>query len=465
MSSQQSVLLLEFNELCPSLMQRFIQAGQLPHFQQFYQESEIYTTDAGEQPPYLEPWIQWVTVHTGLPYADHKIFYLDESHKFEGDRIWDQLSEAGYRVWVCGSMNTRYRTPLNGYFLPDYWSTQQTPYPNELAPFFKFVSRQVQEHTNESVPLSRQDYAQFLRFMLQHGLSLRTIAAIAQQFLKEKRTGRYRWQRATVLDKLQQDVFLWYYRRFKPHFSTFFLNSTAHFQHMYWRNMEPDIFQVQPSPAEQAEYHQAILYGYQEMDKLLGDFLRLADDNTTLMLCTALSQQPCFTYEATGGKHLYRPRRFEELLSFAGITSAYECTPVMAEEFFIRFQTEADAQIAEQQLAALRADRRPVMRIKRQGAEIYTGCGIFEALPEPVILETTQGTEDRSASIPFFKIFYPIDEIKSGMHHADGILWIRHPDLKHRVHSEKVALTSIAPTITEILAGASSVSSRTHQLV
>jgi hypothetical protein len=32
--------------------------------------------------------------------------------------VWDMLSESGYSVWICGSMNSRYDRPLNGYLLP-----------------------------------------------------------------------------------------------------------------------------------------------------------------------------------------------------------------------------------------------------------------------------------------------------------------------------------------------------------
>ncbi|MHC5730644.1 MAG: hypothetical protein ACYTXY_42365, partial [Nostoc sp.] len=63
-----SIILLEFNELCPSLMERFIKEGKLPNFQRLYEQSEVYTTDAEEKPPFIEPWIQWVTVHSGLSY-------------------------------------------------------------------------------------------------------------------------------------------------------------------------------------------------------------------------------------------------------------------------------------------------------------------------------------------------------------------------------------------------------------
>lgn len=442
-----SVILLEFNELSPSLMERFIKEGKLPNFQRLYEQSEIYTTDAEEKPPFLEPWIQWVTVHSGLPYSEHQVFLLDEGYKLKSKSIWDILSEAGLKVWVCGSMNANYNSPLNGYIMPDFWSTKVTPNSTELLPYFRFVQKQVQEHTNDSAPFSRGDYLRFMGFMNSHGLSLNTIAAIIQQLIREKITKRYRWQRATIADKLQFDLFRSYYQKFRPHFSTFFINSTAHFQHMYWRNFEQDKFPVKPSEKEQLEYEKAILFGYQEMDNLIANFLSLVDSNTTLMLSTALSQQPCLTYESSGGKRLYRPRKFENVLEFAGVNSKYVCSPVMAEEFYIRFENEPDATEAEQKLLALQVNQRPMMRLKRNGKDIFGGCGIFDQLSN----DATLSIANSEKSIPFFKIFYQIEDIKSGMHHPDGILWIRKPSCQHSIHEDKVSLLSIAPTVLELL--------------
>ncbi|WP_448266976.1 hypothetical protein [Nostoc sp. DSM 114159] len=447
MESDKSVILLEFNELCPSLIKRFIQEEKLPNFKRLYEESAVYTTDAEEQPPFLEPWIQWVTVHSGLPYSEHQVFLLDEGYKLKSKSLWDILSEAGLRVWVCGSMNANYNSPLNGYILPDFWSTKVTPNTAELLPYFRFVQKQVQEHTNDSVPVSRADYLRFLTFMSNHGLSLQTIGAIVQQIIREKITAKWRWQRATIADKLQFDLFSWYYRKFRPHFSTFFINSTAHFQHMYWRNMEPNKFQVKPSATEQMEYEKAILFGYQEMDKLIANFLSLVDSNTTLMLSTALSQQPCLTYESSGGKRLYRPRKFENVLEFAGVNSKYVCSPVMAEEFYIRFENEQDATEAEQKLLALQVNQRLMMRLKRNGKDVFGGCGIFDQLSN----DATLSIANSEKSIPFFQIFYQIEDIKSGMHHPDGFLWIRKPSCQHSIHEDKVSLLSIAPTILELL--------------
>jgi hypothetical protein len=445
--SNNYVISLEFNELCPSLMERFIKEGKLPNFRQLYEQSEVYTTDAQEKSPFLEPWIQWVTVHSGLPYSEHKVFRLDEGHNLKSKRIWDIVSEAGLRVWVCGSMNASYNFGLNGYIMPDFWSTKVTPNSAELLPYFRFVQKQVQEHTNDSAPFSRGDYLRFLRFMSSHGLSLDTIVAIIQQLIREKITKKYRWQRATIADKLQFDLFRSYYQKFRPNFSTFFINSTAHFQHMYWRNFEPDKFSAKPSVKDQIEYEKAILFGYQEMDKLIAKFLTLVDTNTTLILSTALSQQPCFTYENSGGKRLYRPRKFENVLEFAGVNKKYVCSPVMAEQFYIRFDSEQDAVEAEKKLLTLQVDRRSIMELKRNGKDVFGGCGIFDQLSNNAILTIANSEK----SIPFFEIFYQLEDIKSGMHHPDGILWIRKPSCQHSVHKDKVSLLSIAPTILELL--------------
>src|SRR5437588_3778309 len=100
-------------------MDRFIAEGQLPNFKRLRDRAEVFTTDAEEPPPNLEPWIQWVTVHTGVPYSEHGAFRLSEGHKVSQKRVWDLVSEAGDPVWVCGSMNCRYESGARGWFLPD----------------------------------------------------------------------------------------------------------------------------------------------------------------------------------------------------------------------------------------------------------------------------------------------------------------------------------------------------------
>jgi len=75
------MIVLEFNELSPALMETFIDQGYLPNFKRLRDESSVFTTDAEEVAPNLDPWIQWVTVHSGLSYDEHGIFHLGDGDK------------------------------------------------------------------------------------------------------------------------------------------------------------------------------------------------------------------------------------------------------------------------------------------------------------------------------------------------------------------------------------------------
>jgi len=440
-----SVIQLEFNELSPPLMFRFMQEGQLPNFRRFFDEAHVFTTDAEEEGLNLNPWIQWVTVHSGAPFSEHGVFLLGEGGNLSTPVLGDLISAAGRRVWLCGSMNVRCRNP-NGAALPDPWSADADPYPTELEPFFRFVRHNVMEHTNEERRLGPADVLAFLRFMAGHGLSPGTAWAIARQLLHE-RSGRGSWKRVAILDRLQFDVFRWYHRQLQPQFSTFFLNSVAHLQHTHWRNLEPEKFAVKPTPEEQAEYEEAVLFGYRENDRMVGRFLDLAGEDTTLVFLTALSQQPDLNWEDTGGKHFHRPRDFAELSAFAGITAPHRCSPVMSEEFWLEFDDEADAADGEAALSALRVGAEPAFRVHRKGSDVYAGCGIFGALDGEAVLENP-GT---GAARRFSDLLYQADSLKSGVHHPDGLLWIRRPDRRHVSHEGKVPLTSVAPTVLSLL--------------
>lgn len=441
------VIVLEFNELTPSLMDRFIGEGRLPNFARLREESHAYVTDAEEQPPNLEPWIQWVTVHTGLSFKQHGIFDLGDGHKLGFPSLWDVACAAGKKVWICGSMNAGARPPVNGFVLPDPWSTGIEAHPShEFDAYMKLVRRYVQEYTRDRVPLSRREYLGFIGFMLRHGLSPRTVAHTVAQLLGELR-GRSKWKRATILDRLQWDVFCRYYRKHDVDFATFFVNSTAHFQHFYWRNMDPARFTVKPTEQDQKRYADAILYGYRQMDEIVGECIKLAGRDATIVLATALSQQPFLTYESTQGKRFYRPRDFRRLMELAGVPGDARHAPVMSEQFHVYFDNEDDAVRAESCLKGWRVGDREAMMVRRNGTELFAGCCVFAELPRDArLVSASDGKE-----FGFYDLFYLVDGTKSGAHHPDGIFWVRTPDRSHEVAQGKVSLRQVAPTILSLL--------------
>lgn len=433
--SAPQLMLIEFNELCPSLLQRFMSQGMLPNFQRWHDASTIWTTDAEEAAPNLEPWIQWPTVHSGMPYGEHGIFHLGDGRKLAQKCLAEVLSDAGVPVGVCASMNTNYGN-LNGYAMPDPWDKEGVAWPQDLQPFYRFVSRQVQESSHEG-GLPFGEIARFARFMLRNGLTAGTVAAIARQLLHERLNPGIRWQRACLLDRLLYDAFRSLNRRCNVRFATFFCNSTAHFQHYYWRNLEPKRFEVPVPAGDDPSLADAIPYGYRMMDGLVGRLLADYPD-TVLALCTALSQQPW----TDTTKCTFRPERFEDLLAFARVAPrSVQVKPVMAEEFYLECPTPAYAGVVEQRLAELTVGDEPLMKVQRNGLSLFTGCRLTDARA----LEQTVTRGSDGFSRPFRDLFHMVHTMRSGRHHPDGVLWVRNG--RHRLIEEKVALTSIAPSV------------------
>jgi hypothetical protein len=441
----QSVMVLEYNELVPDLLDRFIAEGHLPNFKRLRDESIVAVTDAEEEAPLLEPWIQWVTVHSGVSFAEHKCFDLNSGAQFKGPRIWDLVSQAGGSVWICGSMNAGVANgSINGHILPDAWATEFQALPlGFFEPYTNLVRRYVQEHSATRTNVGLRDILQFVRFMIQNGLSATTVWSTVRQLASEK-LDHTQWRRATILNRLQWDLFKSIYRSKQPTFATFFLNSTAHFQHFHWREMEPNRFSVKPRDEDVRVYGEAILFGYQQMDKLVGEALDLAGPETTVVMCTALSQQPMLTFEDEGGRQIFRHHDHKTLLDFAGVSNFLEYSPIMSQQFILNFANSNAAEEAADRISALRMETGEQLMLGRvDGTKVLCGCLIDSPPPQEALFSGSASND----TLQFWDCFYPLEALRSGMHHPDGALWIRTPSRRHAKMARKVSLREIAPTL------------------
>lgn len=441
-----AVLMLEFNELSPRLMDRFIREGLLPNFRRLRDESFVALTDPEETQDGLEPWIQWVTVHTGVARSEHGLEKLGEAARLDFPTVGQVVAEAGGQVWMCGSMNLPRAAAGGGWFLPDPWNPDARPHPAELSPFADFVRANVQEHSNPTGPsLGFASVFRFLWLLVRRGLSLRTIQIAASQLVNERKGTRGRWARASVLDRFQWDLFRWRWERDPPTFATFFSNSTAHYQHVFWRNLEPEVFDRPPSASEQSQLSHAIQFGYQQMDQLVGEALEMVErEGAILMFCTGLSQQPYVAADERGGKFVYRPHRIEDLVDALGIDSVQDIAPVMAEQFHLFFSDETAARAAVHRFEQTTLDGEPAFSTRVVGHDVFVGCSIHHVVDDGALLTTPSG------DVPLTSLLYRSDVPKSGFHHPDGMWWIRTGE--HRTASGKVPLRAIAPTILQTLA-------------
>jgi hypothetical protein len=157
-----------------------------------------------------------------------------------------------------------------------------------------------------------------------------------------------------------------------------------------------------------------------------------------LVLWTALSQEAWKDSTMV----TYRPRDLGSLLEYAGLPAdQVSAQPVMAEEFVVRFGSEAEAARGAERFAELRVDGQPLLEFVNQGTYLVGGCAVTEADASDLPVEVAG--ERRAETVG--DLFYPIHTVRSGRHNPFGVLWWRTGE--HRVVPEPVPLTAIAPTV------------------
>jgi hypothetical protein len=454
------VIVLELNELCPPLLDRWMADGSLPNFKRLHDGSDVFRTEADvTEPDKLEPWIQWYSIHTGLPYDQHGVYHLTDGARADHPDIWRTVIAAGRTACSFASMNVRPFAAPGSLFVGDPWTENGDAHPPELNVYNRFVGHNVREYSNSDRALSAGDYAAFLRFLVSHGLTAGTAWRTVRQLADEKlRASHLSYRRVAILDALQFDVFAHYYRTMKPHLATFFVNSVAHLQHSYWRYMEPDAFPLRPGEAERARYGEAIKFGYEAMDWLIGRVLKLADRHgATLVFQTALSQQPFVRYDDKGGQRFFRLRDVNAFLRAAAIDYR-DVDPTMTHQFMATFADEEQRREAERRLSCFEYED----GTKLIGSPPHeTPNALYFGAQVPAAGGVEARVIDRATgrSFPAGEVLYEMDGTKSGCHHPVGALWIRRG--RHQRHDQLVSILDTFPTLLDLLGIADLPSART----
>jgi hypothetical protein len=439
------VMMVEFNELSPVLMSKWMDMGLLPNFKALHQQSTTFITQSDNSSAHdLEPWIQWYSLHTGLAYEQHGVFHLTDGPRKNFDDIFTTLMSSGLNVGCGGSMNVKGFDKDGSFFISDPWCGGQDASPASLNIFQRFVAQNVQEYSNPDAKTENVTAAKFVAFMAKHGLSAATATNIVRQLLDEKlKDKKLSWRRAFILDQLSLDLFASLFKEYKPDFSTFFSNSTAHLQHSYWRHMDPGAFTVKPSQSDMPIYGDAIFLGYKAMDKMLGRLQSLVGPRDLLIFATGLSQQPFLRKEADGGQHFYRLRNVEAFLKMLDV-EYQSVEPVMTHQFMMRFENDAQSQHAAKQLNALQLNGVPAFDLHDHGEKgIYFGLQAHHQLSPDEHL-TSLLTNERWK---FFELAYQIEAIKSGCHHPDGMLWFQ---TGQHYNAGRCSILDVYPTLLDL---------------
>ena len=80
----------------------------------------------------LDPWVQWVTVHTGTNSSKHKVNRIGQTLDNRTKQIWEKIKKKKINFSLWGLFNANLRNKKNiDLFFPDPWSFTQKAYPKK----------------------------------------------------------------------------------------------------------------------------------------------------------------------------------------------------------------------------------------------------------------------------------------------------------------------------------------------
>jgi hypothetical protein len=360
------LIALEFNEVNRAVLERMIAAGKLPNFSRLLQTHRTVETVADEEYQNLEPWIQWVTVHTGKTQAEHGAFNLSDVQHKNLEQIWDVLERRGVACGVVSPMNARRGALTKGFFIPDPWSVSHDAHPAQAVGIYDFIADKVRSH-NVTLEKGRSKLA-FVADCLKIGLPLSSLGRLGLAYIRARLNPKLKWRLPAEMDEFLFAVTLTLRRKFKTKYTSVFMNSVAHYQHHYWTSHDPGYWGekypalfAQRNPVAERNLRSGddpIEYGMRMFDRVLGRAVEAAGAES-VMVITGLSQVPFVGYENQSGFYLYRPRDHEALLSALGVFPE-RIAPLMSRDAMLYFASEAGRTAARLRLQSAHVDGHPV---------------------------------------------------------------------------------------------------------
>jgi len=400
MKQSRQLLFLELNELNFDAIEKYIARGDLPHFADLFRRGYSRTTSETEY-EHLEPWIQWVTAHTGQSFDKHRIFRLGDIVQHDIPQIWEILEDRGLKVGAISPMNAKFRLRSPAFFVPDPWTDTEI----RAASIDRRLYGAIREAVNENA--TGKSSASALANLLVGGLRN---AAPQNYAVYAKLVGESRskpWNKALFLDRLLADMFIRLTRKHRPDFVTLFLNAAAHIQHHYMFNSAA-YEGTHANPAWYVKPGQDPVYDvYSLYDRILGD-IRRAFPDARLMIATGLHQVP---YENPA--FYWRLSDHAAFLKNIGIDFK-DVSPRMSRDFLITCDNVAQAASAERRLlSANDSEGENIFEVDNRGTDLFVTLSYRKEIKEDFLIfignETFESFKDQISFVA----------IKNGEH--DGI--------------------------------------------
>lgn len=408
------LILLELNEINLGYIQGYIETGRLPNFRRIMTTGNVVETCSEKAFRELEPWIQWVSIHTGRTFSEHGVFRLGDVVRHGHEQIWEYLERThGLKVAALAPMNAANRTVSPAFFLPDFWT--RTPASGDW--FLRRLSAAFTDAVVENAAMSAKmsSYVCVLLALVRYSLGERPLHMLRRLL----RACRSHPDRAILFDELMVDLFLREWKRTRPDFASAFLNAGGHLQHHYLYNSRQ-----YDGPNRNPEWYIAsdadpILDVYEAYDAIIGHVLALPG-SPRLLIATGLHQVPVVKPDYYW--RLLSPEATLRKLGFR-VRSAHQR---MSRDFMVEFDTPAEALAAEVVLESC---------VGPDGIRIFgelenRGASLFVTLSYPNDIESDFVVRHRNGVLKGFRKQVVFVTPKNGEHGAEGFLYDSEGELR-----------------------------------
>lgn len=435
------IIQIELNEIAYPIVETLMAKNKLPAFQQINTNWQFLNTTSETEYNNLEPWIQWVTAHTGKSFEEHQVFRLSDVHQLKHQQIWEELSTHNIESGIIGSMNTLRRNTKGGIFFSDPWSQTNDTYPASLRPLWELISRKVKGHAASKLTL--KDIMAGMRACLAFKLPLSIYWKMAKQIIQQKVNPLTKWKLAAVFDLFQAELFKRTLKTTDFGYYTLFLNSVAHYQHHYWRNYDKQPFDPSINYENIGTNHDPITFGYETYDRILKDILKMVenDPETLVIIASGLSQVPYTEKEAAGGMNYYRLKNHQDFANKIGLQAQYEIYPLMSRDWQIKCADEAAKENARAILTRLTVDGESLFKVvENSDGYLFIETNFYKRtnVNSPIL-------DANGKSIGHFHDLFLNTAIKSGHHSGIGNLWLSDAQFSLAKHGQNIPLTQLYP--------------------
>lgn len=412
------IIQLELNEVSRNIIDKLISQGKLNNFHVINQKYSYFTTDVNDKYENIEPWIQWISAHTGKSFDEHQVFHLGDVSQLRSSQVWEILSDNGLESAIIGSMNAKQGRMSGGIFFPDPWSKNGKSYPSDLQPLWNLVASKVQDHAASK--LTFLDILSGLRCCWKYQIPINLYFRIGKQIILQKLNPKRKWRMAALFDELLSCIFIAILKKTDFSFYTLFLNSCAHYQHHYWREFEKDMFASGISSPDICPNDDPVSYGYEIYNRILGKVLKYVEskDDVALIIATAFTQEPYTQMEYQGGMNYYRLINHQELLCMLNL-GHYTAFPMMSRDWQVDVNTTSHLDLVADALNGLTLAGENLFSVKKN---TNSSLFVYTLVTRKVNQDEIIYYKDK-----FFASFYDLFvniAIKSGHHISTGSLWV-----------------------------------------